>query len=873
MLLPAPPPGNTKSLGIEIILNPPTPNSNSPSPTPIPNLNTPPDEAKDDGRHSKYLGPAQEAEHAGFPSTSLAALPSQISQLHEIQLTKVPSGAQVFDNVEQEQKYEPVLTATATTIKRDDHVKYHKRRRVSIEFYRKLFYWNYEGATQLPLSSRHNHHPNQNQQNNANRARMSYHAQNDSTNLLEHQKSYGQFQVASWNEDDFHAHLPSPGTATTNGASSVYVFDRNNNQLQAASPQAQPPPSLAQLALATMSSEDDDDDDDYDDDTLHTDLLSYNEMNFAPMRDLNPYATPDTRVNLVQLLKSRIYDSPDRSSVRNRYRCVLYLPLLVFIALGALLLVLYDYDYHHSGNSIESFTYVLYAYPLLQVVLSLVLCSQIDIVILSCGGAHIIEECLEVQISADDNLYKCIYCCWCNCACLQLCNCNTCTHDNAYSLFKCHLALLKALMCVACPLLTCIFFVISEIEDVNEYLHGTKIGAIHHTLHTAFNDEAVFSLIFLLVCAIDLVCLVTATAIGIRIVRSLHSLSSLTPRTLTWQYLTSGVIAFGMQTQFIVLLLYLNLTRAPFADHELLAATPFYLLLVYIEFICVSIWNHFSFRNLDFEKFGQDSIKKNEVQLFDFKPQYDEIHDLRNYRSVYGQTFMHAVDDAADERRRLAGEDSEDDADAMPMHNPQVSAGNYSFSRQKNKKKKITTPLITKSGVITLEETSRPASTRGPKKMNKQPMFAAASTVTNANTENATAGVEKMDALDETRVIKLESVIDDDIVNDGQIRSRPQSARQQSSDTHNADNSGSLTLSQGADNADQHHSHHQHITTNSISLEINMEEYTHENDASSTFNADADAGSEKHAKTQKNDASIANLKDIATTSNTNTNVP
>merc|ERR1712157_67115 len=69
------------------------------------------------------------------------------------------------------------------------------------------------------------------------------------------------------------------------------------------------------------------------------------------------------------------------------------------------------------------------------------------------------------------------------------------------------------------------------------------------------------------------------------------------------------------------------------------AAMAFYMLLVYVEFIGVNVLNFWSFQITDFiggtTKFGTEAIKPNEVQLFEFEPKYDEIHDLHNYRRVY----------------------------------------------------------------------------------------------------------------------------------------------------------------------------------------------------------------------------------------------
>jgi len=347
--------------------------------------------------------------------------------------------------------------------------------------------------------------------------------------------------------------------------------------------------------------------------------------------------------DITQILNSKIYDDEDKQSVRYRYRYILYFPCMVYCVLGIVCLVLRDTDY----------IYLLFGYPVLQIALSIVLWCQIDIVILSCGGAHIVEECLEVQISANGDEYKCIYCCWCDCAVLRFCN--SCTFDNGFSLFKCHHKFLKVLICLICPLLTSVYYIIAEFHQIYHPLIETKIGFLNeHNASPqwlqAVNDWSVYWLIFIIVSVLYIILMFTATYIGILIVKSLHHISSLKPKTLSLQYLTSIILTFIMQIQFVVLLLYYNIWREDECDlehhhHEgLCSAMPFYMILVYIEFIIASILNHFSFKNSDFERFGREAITENKVLLFDFKPEFEKIHDLHNYRRIYGEKFLWDLD-------------------------------------------------------------------------------------------------------------------------------------------------------------------------------------------------------------------------------------
>eukprot|EP01083_Nonionella_stella_P288114 980586_1 len=85
---------------------------------------------------------------------------------------------------------------------------------------------------------------------------------------------------------------------------------------------------------------------------------------------------------------------------------------------------------------------------------------------------------------------------------------------------------------------------------------------------------------------------------------------------------------------------YYNIIIDQNVNDGLCIPTSFYMILVYIEFIIASILNHFAFQNIDFNKFGKEAIEKNKVQLFDFKPDFNNIHDLHNYRRVYGDKFL-----------------------------------------------------------------------------------------------------------------------------------------------------------------------------------------------------------------------------------------
>merc|ERR1712228_719659 len=348
-------------------------------------------------------------------------------------------------------------------------------------------------------------------------------------------------------------------------------------------------------------------------------------------------STTARNLNIAQILNSKIYDDESKQSVRSRYRYILYFPLIIFCIFGAISLIVTTLD-----EDIELYIYVIYVYPALEVILSIVLWCQIDIIILSCGGAHIVEECLEVQISANGHDYKCIYCCCCDCAVLRFCN--FCSYDNGFSLFKCHHKLLKIIICLINPMLTMLYYVISEIDAIRKPLMSTQIGHIFGSNMIQLIDKsAVYWLIFGIISVLYIVFMFTAIYIGILVAKSLHFMSSFRPKTLKMQYMTSIMVTFVMQIQFVILLLFYNATDKP-QENGFCVAIPFYMILVYSEFIIVSIFNHFSFSNKDFENFGREAIKANEVQLFDFLPDYDSIHDLHNYRRIYGEGFLWDVD-------------------------------------------------------------------------------------------------------------------------------------------------------------------------------------------------------------------------------------
>jgi hypothetical protein len=187
-----------------------------------------------------------------------------------------------------------------------------------------------------------------------------------------------------------------------------------------------------------------------------------------------------------------------------------------------------------------------------------------------------------------------------------------------------------------------LFYLISEIDAIRQPLMMTRI--VGGQWGVILDEYLIFYwMIFVGICMLYIVLMFTAIYIGALVAKSLHFMSSLRPKTLKLQYTTSIMVTFIMQIQFAILLLIYNISDCS-PDDGFCAATPFFMLLVYSEFIIISILNHFSFSNKDFIVFGREAIKENEVQLFDFLPDYNAIHDLHNYRRIHGEAFLYAVD-------------------------------------------------------------------------------------------------------------------------------------------------------------------------------------------------------------------------------------
>jgi len=193
-----------------------------------------------------------------------------------------------------------------------------------------------------------------------------------------------------------------------------------------------------------------------------------------------------------------------------------------------------------------------------------------------------------------------------------------------------------------------LFYVISEITSIRDTLMATKIGLSKQDdayWIQQIDKSEMYWLLFVIISILYILFMFTAIYIGLLITKSLHFMSSLSTKTLKMQYATSIIVTFLMQIQFVILLLVYNIWDKP--EDGFCAAIPFFMILVYSEFIIVCVCNHFSFSNQDFVLFGREAIKKNEVQLFDFLPDYDSIHDLHNYRRIYGEGFLWNVDHSA----------------------------------------------------------------------------------------------------------------------------------------------------------------------------------------------------------------------------------
>ena len=636
-----------------------------------------------------------------------------------------------------------------------------KRRRKSIEFYRQLFNVNnFDNNGRLLTAKKRKKRRNK---LNKHRKRLSY--RNDSANLEEHRRSWNiDFEIDDIDDYD---------------ANDISLFDdepqiRHNNTYR-----------------------------DNNDNNNNSNIYD----------QFNHHQSSQANLNIARILNSKIYDDNDKKAVRDRYRYILYFPMIIYIIFGIVTLVLSQI----RSDIDEIYTFIMYGYPGLEIILSIVLWCQIDIVILSCGGSHIVEECLEVQISANGHEYKCIYCCWCDCAVLRFCN--SCTHDNGYSLFKCHHKFMKILICLICPLLTIVYYITSEIQPVYNELTNIKIGDLRQREPDHNNDPPpwlqdinnaqLYTLVFVIVSALYMILIFTAIYIGGLIVKSLYFVSSLSPQTLIMQYCTSIMITFLMQIQFVILLLYYNLSPNTEKNNDgLCSATAFYLLLVYVEFIAVSILNHFSFRHQDFHKFGREAIKENEVQLFDFDPKYEEIHDLHNYRRIYGEKFLWDLDHKDvpfgsapdnDDDTKDDNDDSDDNNDNPNTISLNIKVSRSNKSKRKSKNQKVVrTPLITKDGVITIEDAGRPSSTRNRKK--SQPKKSKKTSSKNLIKKKSKSKIDEKKNNDKkqttkkqnstqqeknTNTIELESVIDDEIDSDKKIRSRPASTRYNNNKTDN----------------------------------------------------------------------------------------
>jgi len=198
--------------------------------------------------------------------------------------------------------------------------------------------------------------------------------------------------------------------------------------------------------------------------------------------------------------------------------------------------------------------------------------------------------------------------------------------------------------------------------------------------------------------------LFTATYVGALLVRSLHFVSSLSLATLSRQYMTAIVLTLVMQSQWLILLLCAN--EEPM--REVKTPTHFFMLLVYLELMAASLLNHLSFRNEDLRGFGRASIRQNEVQLFDFQPDFSAIHDLHNYRRVYGDRFLFEAD-----HQRAAFESREQPTDvhsAAAVHGGEMRSG----KARKPQRTPLTTLITDDAKVVVLHETpnGRPPSTR-----------------------------------------------------------------------------------------------------------------------------------------------------------------
>ena len=162
-------------------------------------------------------------------------------------------------------------------------------------------------------------------------------------------------------------------------------------------------------------------------------------------------------------------DIKDEIQAKKRYRYIIYIPILIVSIIG------------YVSISRNDWRILIYVYPFIQIILGLVLWFYIDIITASCGGSHVIQECLEVQISANSYYYRCIYCGDCchierkcdsyNCCqrCQKKC-CKTCWHDTGYKLHKCHLILMKILIIVVAPLILLIIAMISQVWKAQEWL-------------------------------------------------------------------------------------------------------------------------------------------------------------------------------------------------------------------------------------------------------------------------------------------------------------------------------------------------------------------------------------------------------------------
>ena len=359
----------------------------------------------------------------------------------------------------------------------------------------------------------------------------------------------------------------------------------------------------------------------------------------------------------VKLINS---DIREESAAKRRYRYILYFPILVHLIFGLVSVVLGEW------------VYIIYAYPLIELILGFSLWCYVDIVILSCGGAHIVQESLEVQISAQDSYYRCVYCCCCRrnhfsiCCercCEQFCDrffkanqIQCCSFDNSYSLHRCHLALLKIILCVVSPLLLAAIGVITSFDEIGNPL-VEFFEALLHEMHIDFLEHDAYLVVLSLLLALNIFCIVTAAFVSGLIANSLHHISSLNASSLICKYASVFILSCLISIQFAIVVLAVTVSdkcqnegggnntngdNNNEGDNEifLCIAPSIHMLLVYVELFVATCVNYAAFKNDDFEFWGEKVIPQINIYAYEHVIDFEKIHDLYNYRQVEGSDFL-----------------------------------------------------------------------------------------------------------------------------------------------------------------------------------------------------------------------------------------